>query len=220
MKLVIANSRKWFEPSPWLNKSHEVFQITNENDLSQKVLRRIKPDFIFFPHWGHVVRPSIFKNHECILFHTAPLPYGRGGSPIQNLIIRDFHESAVCALRMTEDLDGGPIYLRRSIELNGRLTDILSDLNQIINEMILEIIEKRPVAILQKGTPTFFKRLSPEDNRLPENLSLKQLYDRIRMVDSEEYPSAFVEFGDTKIEFSDAKIVGNKLTAKCRITKC
>lgn len=220
MKLVIANSRKWFEPNHLLNKAHEVFQITNQNDLSQNVLRRINPDFVFFPHWSHVVHPSIFENHECILFHTAPLPYGRGGSPIQNLIIRDFHESTVCALRMTEDLDAGPIYLQRPIKLNGRLTDILSDLNQIINEMIVEIIKKRPVAIPQQGNPTFFKRLSPEDNRLPENLSLKKLYDRIRMVDSKEYPPAFVEFGDTKIEFSDAKIVGNKLTAKCRITKC
>ena len=46
-----------------------------------------------------------------IVFHTAPLPYGRGGSPIQNLIVRGHISPApVCALKMVSGLDEGPIY--------------------------------------------------------------------------------------------------------------
>ncbi len=41
---------------------------------------------------------EIFENWACVVFHMTDLPYGRGGSPLQNLIVRvsgddDFSDS-------------------------------------------------------------------------------------------------------------------------------
>ena len=60
--------------------------IRKKSDLNMKNLKKINPKYIFFPHWSHKVPQIILDNFECVCFHTAPLPYGRGGSPIQNLI--------------------------------------------------------------------------------------------------------------------------------------
>ncbi len=58
---------------------------------------------------------NIIKNYNCICFHTAPLPYGRGGSPIQNLIKRNYKKTPICALKMSNKIDAGPIFLKKNI---------------------------------------------------------------------------------------------------------
>ena len=103
------------------------------------------------------------------MFHTAPL-YGRGGSPIQNLILEGFDKAPVCAIKMTRELDSGPIYASSSISLAGSLKDIFSRLNVALNGLIEEITENNPSAVPQRGEPHIFKRLTIEDNKIPMGL--------------------------------------------------
>ena len=113
MKIVIACSKKWFEVDKQIIEQNDVLILSEKEDLTLSVLSDFKPDFIFFPHWNWIVSAEIHKNYECVVFHTAPLPYGRGGSPIQNLILENFSSSPVCALKMTSELDAGPIYAKK-----------------------------------------------------------------------------------------------------------
>lgn len=71
----------------------------------------------------------------------------------------------------------------------------------------------------QRGTPFYFTRLGLEDNRLPLNIDLKQFYDRVRMLDSEDYPKAYIEYGNLKLEFSEANFTGEILNLKCKVLK-
>ena len=48
------------------------------------------------------------------------LPYGRGGSPLQNLIVRGWKETKVLALKVVEELDAGPIYYKKRLAYMGR----------------------------------------------------------------------------------------------------
>ena len=50
-------------------------------------------------------------------------------------------------------------------------------------------------------------------------LELEKIYDRIRMVDHDEYPNAFITYDNIKIEFSGAKIVDDSLEVACVIKK-
>ena len=68
------------------------------------------------------------------------MPYGRGGSPIQNLIINGYTSSPVCALKMTEKIDAGPIYAKQNISLHGTLNDIFSRINTVTNKLIHKIL--------------------------------------------------------------------------------
>jgi methionyl-tRNA formyltransferase len=215
---VIACSKKWFyeySKSEEFNKLR-IHQVFKREDLSLDFLKKIKPRYIFFPHWSWKVEPEIFEKYECVAFHTAPLPFGRGGSPIQNLILRGHKNAPVCALRMSHILDGGPIYTSIEVSLDGRLTEIFERIACSVEKLILEICATNPVPIEQSGIVETFKRLSERDNELRSDYSIAMLYDRIRMVDGFDYPKAFIRNGSYKIEFSNPSFDGQVLTANAK----
>ena len=217
MRIVIANSQKWFSLLNSINKNNEILFIKDKENMNYKNIKKFNPDFIFFIHWNWLVPSEIHKKFLCILFHIAPLPYGRGGSPIQNLILRKFKNAPICALRMTEKLDAGPIYLKKNMALDGKLSEIFSRMSLILNEMIDILITELPTPKKQIGEKYIFKRLGPEDNKLPDNLTLEDLFDRVRMLDDESYPSAFIEYGNLRIEFCDASLNENEFICRAKI---
>ena len=218
---MIASSKSWFKLHDDIAEGHNVTFIDDYTVLSPCYLETLKPDIIFFPHWNWKVGPEIHKNYHCIVFHTAPLPYGRGGSPIQNLILEGHEYVPVCALQMTDDMDAGAIYASRLISLEGRLRDIFKRINDSVNQLIADLVSGvLPHPVPQKGEPHYFKRRSDTDNQIPEDIDLKQIFDRIRMLDDESYPRSFITHGDYRIEFSDAEFDGNKIIASCSIHKC
>ena len=78
MKIVIANSKNWFSLKKTIKDNNDILFINNPQDLNLNTLKEFNPNLILFPHWSNVVSENIFKKYKCILFHTAPLPYGRG----------------------------------------------------------------------------------------------------------------------------------------------
>ena len=218
---VIAYSKDWFKHFPKSDefRNLDLIEISQKEELNFEDLKKMNPRFIFFPHWNWKVGSEIYENFECVVFHTGPLPYGRGGSPIQNLILKGIERAPVCALKMTDVLDGGPIYDSLEITLDGNIEQIFSKIAKCVEELILKICRYTPIPSPQKGDVVSFRRLSYEDNELLEGYSIKELYDRIRMVDGEGYQRAYIKFGDYKFEFSDSQIVNNELFAKIRIYK-
>ena len=79
MKNIIACSKSWFENYASTSFKKKYYFIRKKSDLNMKNLKKINPKYIFFPHWSHKVPQIILDNFECVCFHTAPLPYGRGG---------------------------------------------------------------------------------------------------------------------------------------------
>lgn len=193
--------------------------VTRPEDLTLARLSRLQPKYVFFPHWSHLVPKSIIERYECVCFHETDLPYGRGGSPIQNLIARGHKKTVVTALQMIEELDAGPVYAKRPLSLHGRADEIYARSAAIVREMIEEIIVRKSKPRPQKGKPTIFKRRTPQQSRIPKKCgSLTHLFDHLRMLDAEEYPRAFLEYGDLRIEFSRAALRTGRIDANVVIT--
>ena len=216
---VVASSKDWFKEYP---KSKEydnlnIIEIKTKADLTLELLEKVDPRYIFFPHWNWKVDSEIYERYECVVFHTAPLPFGRGGSPIQNLILRNIEKTPVCAIRMTEILDGGPIYDSIEVTLDGSITEIFSKIAVCVEKIIIKICQENIEPIEQSGTVVSFNRLTYADNELKSEYSIKELYDRIRMVDGLDYQRAYLNFGKNKIEFTEAHLDKNCLTAKIKI---
>lgn len=216
---VVASSKTWFgdHPKSLAYTSLNIVEISTKKQLNLDFLEKINPRYIFFPHWNWKVDSEIYNRYECVAFHTAPLPYGRGGSPIQNLILRGMKSSPVCALRMTEILDGGPIYDYIEVSLDGTISEIFSRIAACVEEIIVRICQNNIKPKEQIGNITLFKRLTYKDNELKSQYSLSELFDRIRMVDGLDYPRAYIKFGDYKLELTEAQLNDNKLFAKIQI---
>ena len=219
MRILICCSGSWFKLKPTISDVYQVKFFKCENDLTVESVKKFMPDYVFFIHWNWIVKKEVHEQFNCILFHTAPLPYGRGGSPIQNLILEGFKETPVCAVKMTDELDAGPIYASSNISLAGTLTSIFSRINRVINDLIIEIVDKNPLPSDQLGEPHVFKRLTRLENEIPMGLELEEIYDRIRMVDHADYPNAFIIYGDIKIELSRARLARDTMEVKCVFKK-
>jgi methionyl-tRNA formyltransferase len=148
------------------------------------------------------------------------LPYGRGGSPIQNLILEGFSEAPVNALSMTSELDAGDIYLSKKVSLGGNLNEILDRISTIIQEMIIQMVSGDYKLSQQSGEPKYFKRRSGIQNELPifED-DIKKIYNQIRMLDAPDYPCAYLNMGNFSFEFSDSQLQDDEIQAKVKIKR-
>ena len=190
------------------------FYIKNKDELTPGFLKQKNIEKIFIPHWSFKIPESIYRNFECVLFHMTDLPYGRGGSPLQNLIKLGHKRTKISAIKVIEGVDSGPIYLKRDLELNGTATEIFLRSSSIIFSMILEIISDLPTPQKQVGEVVHFKRRKPNQSKLTNLKSIDELYDHIRMLDCDGYPKAFLEFENFRLEFDESKIIDkNNLTA-------
>lgn len=194
--------------------------IEGHHDLSLEALRALQPRYVFFPHWSWKVPKAILDEFECVCFHMTDVPYGRGGSPLQNLILRGQTETRVSALRMVEEMDAGPVYLKRSMSLSGRAEAIYERLADLVFDMITEMIKCGPVPKRQEGAVVKFARRGPSESRLPVAGEAIALYDHIRMLDAPTYPPAFIEWGDFRLEFCNAELAEDgSVTAQVSIRK-
>lgn len=192
--------------------------ITNKDKLSFEFLEKLNPKYIFFPHWSYFVSNKITNKFECICFHETNLPYGRGGSPIQNLIIENHENTKITALKMTEKLDAGPIYLQEDFSLLGLAEEIYIRSTKVIFGMIKKIITENPTPYEQKGDSVYFKRRSPESSLIKEDIqSIDKLFNFIRMLDAEGYPKAKIESNNFIFEFSRPALRINGIEASVKI---
>jgi methionyl-tRNA formyltransferase len=192
--------------------------ISSKDDFNNDNLKKINPDKIFIPHWSYLIPDKIYNNFECIVFHMTDLPYGRGGSPLQNLIIRGHKHTKISAIRVVKELDAGPIYLKKDLILKGSAQEIFDLANEVVKDMIIEIVKTKPVPIKQEGKPTLFKRRKPSMSNMNDLESLDEVYDFIRMLDADGYPNAFLETEKLKFEFTDANFKNkNEIIATVKI---
>ena len=192
--------------------------ITRPDNLTVEYLLQLKPKYIFFPHWSWIVPVAILNCSECVCFHMTDLPYGIGGSPLQNLILRGHKTTKLTALRMVEQVDRGPIYCNQSMTLDGSAQEIYERAADKIYNMIEYVIKNELVPKPQKGKETVFDRRTPALSVLPENGDLVKLYDHIRMLDADTYPRATINYGEYRITLSDAELSKEShLTARVKI---
>lgn len=190
--------------------------VSNANELETS-LSKIKPRYIFFLHWNWIVPEAIWKEYECVCFHMTDVPYGRGGSPLQNLILANHAQTMLTALRMVEHIDAGPVYAKRHLSLEGSAEEIYLRAGKLSIEIIRWMIEHNPEPAPQEGKVITFKRRKPEQSSLPTVGDLRNAYDFIRMLDADGYPNAFVRHGEYKINFRNARLEGDRVISEVEI---
>ena len=196
------------------------YLISQKEDFTVERIGSISPVKIFIPHWSYIIPSAIFERYECIVFHMTDLPYGRGGSPLQNLIVRGLTATKLSALRVEVGLDTGPVYLKMDLSLSGTAEEIFVRVNKLVGKMIVEIIQNNLQPVPQEGDPVVFKRRKPEQSDMSGLEKLEEIFDYIRMLDADGYPHAYIEKGEFRYEFTRASIKADgSIVADVKITK-
>jgi len=224
--IIIVTIKEWnisnyFQLKRNFEDKFKFILITNKDELSQEYIKSLNPKYIFFPHWSWIISKELYTQYECIVFHMTDLPYGRGGSPFQNLITREVYNTKVSALKVDDGLDTGDIYIKEELDiaLGSAEENFIKISNIIFNIIIPKFLTSKLIAKPQDGDVVAFKRRQPKDSNIntSEALTFSKLYDFIRMLDAEGYPKAFIELKNLKIEFSEVNMKSNKLTGRFEV---
>ena len=217
---LLVGSKKWNSsifrsyieqlPGQW------IFIATPEKINLQEVTE-IAPRYIFFLHWSWKVPNDIIERYECVCFHMTDVPYGRGGSPLQNLIVRGHQFTKLTALQMTQEFDAGPVYLKKELGLGGNAEEIYMRATRLSFLMIEDIVREQPQPQPQIGEAVVFSRRKPFESNLNQIQSLEQIHDRIRMLDAEGYPKAFIQHEGFRFEFSRSALYHGRVVADVTI---
>ena len=194
-----------------------MYLLSSPKKLTINYLRKKNPEIIFFPDWSWIIPNEIISNYKCICFHESNLPKFRGGSPIQNQIIRGITKTKTTAFIMNEKIDAGDIILQKNLSLEGSIQEIFSRMSENDYSLILKIINGKYKRRKQSGKPTTYSRRKPKESELKNlNHSTNYLYNFIRMLE-DPYPNAFIRIGKQKLIFKKAIYNNKKLSLEVKI---
>ena len=218
---IVAGCKEWnrqdFEALT--QGRQEAWHFVRNDEELKSALSTISPRYIFFLHWNWRVPAEVWREFECVCFHMTDVPYGRGGTPLQNLIAAGFENTVVTALQMVENMDAGPVYLKQPLSLEGRAIDVYKRAGEISVNNIRWMVQANPAPQPQAGEPVIFKRRTPAQSELPTDGDLVGVYNHIRMLDAPGYPLAFIEHGQFRVEFSNARVADEEIIAEVVIRK-
>lgn len=196
----------------------EVLRLRAREELLPEALRAFGPSHVFFPHWSWKIPAAVHEAFECVIFHMTDVPFGRGGSPLQNLVVRGIENTRLTALRCTEAMDAGPVYLKLPLSTLGSAEEVMLRAAALMEPMILKIVGERMQPQPQEGEPVLFQRRRPQDGDLAAATTLETVHDLVRMLDGEGYPNAFLKVGRLRLEFTRASRKVDHVAADVRIT--
>jgi methionyl-tRNA formyltransferase len=217
---VVSKYDIYFKPiiSRFKSSQHLLDTFHESEDFYSEIISS-DYDYIFFPHVSKIISSELISKFHCIGFHTGNLPSDRGGSPIQHKILKGEYQTKVSAFTMTQQIDAGAIHCQKDLNIEfGNVQEIITQISILISDMIFEIVNFQPESIPQSGVGSINKRLTPIDSALNiDELNLKKIYDRIRMLDGFEYPKAYIETTKYKISFSNASYKNDRINADISI---
>ncbi len=196
---------------------YEVLRLRARDELTPEVLAAFAPSHVFFPHWSWKIPAAVHEAFECVIFHMTDVPFGRGGSPLQNLVVHGIENTRLTALRCTEAMDAGPVYLKLPLSTLGTAEEVMLRAAALMEPMILRIVGEGLQPVAQEGEPVLFQRRQPQDGDLAAATTLELVHDLVRMLDGEGYPSAFLKAGRLRLEFTRASRKVDHVAADVRI---
>ena len=180
----------------------DVHIFTEKHLLNVDFVTNYSPDLILLYGWSWYVPSDIVSHYPCLMLHPSALPSFRGGSPLQNQIIRGVTSTQSTIFLMDHGLDTGDILRQSDLSLEGNIPDIFSRLSTSGFDMTIDIINNGFNSIPQShANCSEFKRRTPSDSEIThfelQNQTAKYLYNKVRMLTG-PYPRAYIKTSDGK----------------------
>ena len=155
-----------------------------------------KGDIAFYIGCVHLTPNLVLaRNRRNLVAHASDLPKGRGFSPMTWQIIEGRNKIPLCLIDAVEEVDTGPIILKKIIQFQGHeLIDELRDkLGQAQVELAMQFLEAEvPLeGKAQVDGGSVYSRRAACDSRLDPELTLSEQFNLLRTIDNENYPAFF-----------------------------
>ena len=183
-------------------KDGNVHVIKSYDEYCNFSVSEYNPDFILFYGWSWVVDVNITSDYKCIMLHPSKLPKYRGGSPIQNQIIRGVKNSALTLFIMNEEIDSGNIVFQESMSLSGSIDNIFIKIEELGYIGTMQFLNSPNSGVKQlEENATYYKRRTEQQSEITlkelNEKSAEYIFNKIRML-QDPYPNAYFKSKDGK----------------------
>ena len=178
----------------WKNASSQRHHVAIHFELSKKM----RGDILFLISCAVKINTSIRSRYaHVVVLHASDLPKGRGWSPHIWAVLNNEPRITVCSLVAEDAIDTGDIWAKTSFEVAP--SDIYCDINHKLFEAELHLLEETIRLIEDGETPclqsdaevSYFRKRTPADSELDPDMTLRDLFNTIRVCDPRRYPAFF-----------------------------
>ena len=176
------------------------------------VLKSYNPDFLVVVAYGLILPKKVLEipKEFSINVHGSFLPFWRGAAPINHVIFNRDSYTGVSIIKMSEELDAGPILRQEKVMLDQ--TETFGSLHQILSELgaknLLETIDNINAndEILQNEKfVSYAPKIKKSDTKLDFNSQASALEARIRGLSP--IPAAWFEYKKERFKVFRAEVV-------------
>ncbi len=188
-----------------------------DSDQEFNFMKKLNPDIVVVVAYGKII-PKRFLNlskHGFINIHASLLPKWRGAAPIQRSIMNLDTETGVSIMKISEELDAGPILYQSKININPNmntktLSEILSKLGAKTLISTMKKIENNEIKQEEQnhGMATYAKKINKNEGKIEWNQSAKKILAKINGLNPN--PGAWFEYKNERYKIWQAKIIESK----------
>ncbi len=195
-------------------------------------IEKLKPDLIIVVAYGKIL-PKRLLDLEDILFinvHASLLPKWRGAAPIQRAIMNMDLETGISIMKITPELDAGPVLIQSKIKITKETNyiELSSKMSKLGAKLILDtlkIIKSKKVNFVEQNDSkaTYAKKIEKTETRLNWNDDAEKVLAKINAFTPN--PGCWFELNRVRIKIIKAKhvsikgipgtILNDKLTIAC-----
>jgi methionyl-tRNA formyltransferase len=195
IQVLVDNSKSWFNRyvkelmAELKKRKHHVSFLQDYKKVE-------KGDIFFVLSCNSIIPDQVLeRNKYNLVVHAAPVPKGRGWSPMTWQILEGKNDIHVSLFEAVAKVDSGNVFGRGIIHLYG--TELIDEWQELlgrkVNEMALAFVDSYPniKAEKQTGESSYYRRRKPEDSELDINKSIAEQFNLLRVVNNEQYPAFF-----------------------------
>ncbi len=139
----------------------------------QAALAALRPDFLVVAAYGMILPQAVLDmpSYAPVNVHTSLLPAYRGSAPVQRAVMDGCAETGVTVMRITYELDSGPVYSQARVPV-GRSTSgqLLEAMAAMAVPMVLDVLDGVQAGTLeareQEGPTNYAAKISKADGWL------------------------------------------------------
>ncbi len=193
--ILVDDPHSWFIPysnnlcTQLAAKGYCVKEYTSSKDVGEE-------EICFILSCTRILKQDFLKKHaHNIVVHASDLPKGKGFTPMKWQVLEGKNEIVLTLFEAVEECDAGPYYFKDKIAFAGY--ELLDDMQNMMGEKILEMCCRfvehidEMVPIQQHGDSTYYRRFNSDDDTLDVDMSIRELFPRMRIADNSRFPLMF-----------------------------
>ncbi len=172
------------------------------DDAAQADFAALDLDAAIVVAYGQILPQSMLDapRRGCLNIHASLLPRWRGAAPIQAAVLAGDTQTGITIMQMDAGLDTGAMLSQAAVPIGPHTTaaELHDTLAALGGPMVLDVLDRDPMAVTQPDGATYAAKLSREDGRMEWSLSATALDRQVRALTP--WPGTFTTLGDETIK--------------------